>query len=516
MLRHLATTLVLLCLRSSVFVQAQPASSRPAFVTDSLDAYIRRGMADWQIPGLAIAIVKDGKVVVSKGYGVREVGRPEPVDENTLFLIASNTKLFTGTALAKLDEEKKLSLNDRVTNYLPDYQLYDPTATQLVTIRDLLCHRLGTKTFQGDFTFWDTNLSRAEVVRRMRLLKPPGQFRQDYGYCNSAFVTAGEIIPKVTGQSWEQYVADNLVKPLGMTNTYMLTAGAETRPNIARPYTTNFTLDGKPVRLPYDQVDNLAPAGSMVSCVKDLSKWLLMQLDSGRFDGKRVLPWSVLQKTRDANTILGSRKSGVLPRHFQAYGLGTIMSDHNGRQVYAHTGGAFGFVTNTCFVPEEKLAVTILTNQDNQSFFEALRYQILDAYLSVPYADRSRFFLNITRPETQKQQQELKAMTERVAKKNKPTLPLSAYAGTYRNDLYGTITITPKGDGLTISFEHHPNLTAQLDYMDSDTFRLTYSNRSFGIFPTRFTVNNGKVTGVEIKASDFVEYDPYQFSLNQD
>ncbi|RIV20579.1 serine hydrolase [Fibrisoma montanum] len=484
----------------------------PAFITDSLDAYIRRGMADWQIPGLAIAIVKDGKVVVSKGYGTREIGRTEPVDDNTLFLIASNTKLFTGTALAKLEDDKKLSLNDKVTKYFPDYKLYDPAATQLVTVRDLLCHRLGTKTFQGDFTFWDTNLPRAEVIRRMRLLKPPGQFRQDYGYCNSGFVTAGEIIPKVTGQSWEQYVESTIVQPLGMTNTYMLTAGAEGRPNMARPYTTSFTLDGKPVRLPYDNVDNLAPAGSMVSCVKDLSKWLMMQLDSGRFAGNQMLPWRVLQRTRDANTILGSRKSAVYPRHFQAYGLGTIMSDHNGRQVYAHTGGAFGFVTNTCFVPEAKLGITILTNQDNQNFFELLRYMILDAYLGVPYTDRSRFFLNLTRPETEKQVQELKALADRVAKKNKPALPLANYAGTYQNELYGTITIRPDGDGLSIAFEHHPNLTARLDYMDGNEFRMTYSNQAFGVFPTRFTVNGNTVQGVEIKASDFVEYDPYPFT----
>lgn len=504
-MKHVAALLLLLGA-----VTVSPAQSQPSFVTDSLNTYIRRGMADWQIPGLAIAIVKDGKVVVSKGYGVREVGGA-PVDENTLFLIASNSKLFTGTALANLEHEKKLSLNDRVTKYLPDYKLYDPAATQLVTIRDLLCHRLGTKTFQGDFTFWDTNLPRAEVVRRMRLLKPSGQFRQDYGYCNSAFVTAGEIIPKVTGQTWEDYVATTIVQPLGMTNTYMLTAGVENRPNVARPYTNSFTPDGKPVRLPYDRVDNLAPAGSMVSCVKDLSRWLLMQLDSGRIDGKRILPWSVVQTTRDANTLTGSRKSSVLPTHFRAYGLGLFMTDYAGRQTYWHTGGAFGFVTNTCFVPEEKLAITILTNQDNQNFFEALRYQLLDAYLGVPYTDRSRFLLNVTRPEEEKQKRELAAMAERVAKRQKPTLPLSAYAGTYRNELYGTIQIKPDANGLMATFEHHPGLTARLDYMDGHTFRMTYSNQAFGVFATPFTVTNGKVTGVEVKASDFVEYDPYRF-----
>ncbi|MFD2570615.1 serine hydrolase [Spirosoma soli] len=507
----------LLLLLSFTFSIVATAQKQPVFITDSLDAYVKRGMSDWQIPGLAIAIVKDGKVIVSKGYGVREVagsssGKNEPVDENTLFLIASNSKLFTGTALAKLEDEKKLSLNDKVTKYLPDYKLYDPAATQLVTVRDLLCHQLGTKTFQGDFTFWDTNLPRTEVIRRMQLLKPTGQFRQDYGYCNSGFVTAGEIIPKVTGQSWEQYVENNIVRPLGMTNTYMLTAGAESRPNIARPYTNSFSIDGKLVRLPYDNVDNLGPAGSMVSCVKDLSKWLMMQLDSGRFDGKEILPWRVVQRTRDANTILNSRKSTLYPRHFQAYGLGTIMSDHNGRQVYAHTGGAFGFVTNTCFVPEEKLAITILTNQDNQSFFELLRYMILDAYLGVPYTDRSRLALKGAKQDEEKQRQELTAMADQVARKTKPALPLTAYTGTYQHELYGTITIAQDGNSLKVSFQNHPNLSATLDYMDDNTFRLTYSNQAFGIFPAKFAVDGKTATSVVIKASDFVEYDPYTFT----
>jgi CubicO group peptidase (beta-lactamase class C family) len=492
-----------------IFSLGASAQNQPAFVSDSLDAYVKRGMADWQIPGLAIAIVKDGKVIVSKGYGVREVAKNDPVDENTLFFIASNSKLFTGSAMAKLEDEKKLSLNDKVTKYLPDYKLYDPAATQLVTIRDLLCHRLGTKTFQGDFTFWDSNLPRAEIVRRMRLLKPEGQFRQDYGYCNSGFVTAGEILQKVTGQPWEQYVESNIVKPLGMTNTYMLTTGAENRPNIARPYTTSF---GSLTRIPYDNIDNMAPAGSIVSCVKDLSKWLMMQLDSGRFEGKRILPWSVVQKTRDANTLLGSRKSSIFPTHVRAYGLGVLMTDYNGKEVYWHTGGAFGFVTNTCFVPEEKLAITILTNQDNQSFFEALRYQILDAYLGVPYTDRSRFYLAGAKRDDAKQQQELKAMADRVAKKNKAELPLAAYTGTYQNELYGTISIVPDGTGLKVSFQNHPNLTAKLDYMDDNTFRMSYSNQSFGVFPTKFTVSGNTVQRVEIKASDFVEYDPYTFT----
>lgn len=508
-LSHAGTLLAALAVTATYPAQAQTRLTGSAFVRDSLDAYIRRGMTDWHIPGLAIAIVKDGKVVVSKGFGVREAGGKEPVDENTLFLIASNTKLFTGTAIANLDAQKKLSLNDKVTNYLPDFQLYDPAATQLVTVRDLLSHHLGTKTFQGDFTFWDTDLPRAEIIRRMRLLKPPGQFRQDYGYCNSGFLAAGELIPKVSGQSWEQYVEQTIVRPLGMTNTYMHTQGVESRPNVARPYTNNF---GPLQRLPYDNVDNLGPAGSMVSCVKDLSRWLLMQLDSGRLAGKSILPWAVVQRTRAGTTLISTRKSSLLPMHFQAYGLGVFQGDYAGRQVFWHTGGAFGFVTNTCFVPEEKLAITILTNNDNQSFFEALRYQLLDAYLVVPYTNRSAFFLKQARAEQAQQTKELADMQARVLKRNPLPLPIAAYIGTFKNELYGTVSIKAVETGLRMSFEHHPGLTAQLDYMDGQTFRLRYSNQAFGIFPLTFAVADGKATGFDLKASDFVEYDAYSFT----
>ncbi len=496
-----------------LFIAAcMPVISRaqdPRFITDSLDSYIARGMKDWQIPGLAIAIVKDGKVVMMKGYGERNMATHEKVDENTLFMIASNSKLFTGTSLAQLEYNNKLSLNDKVTKYFPDFKLYDKNTTELVTIRDMLSHHLGTKTFQGDFTFWNANLSRGDIMDRMRLLKPNGLFRQDYGYCNSCFLTAGEVIPKVTGKPWEVYVYDSLFVPIGLKNTHALTTGMSQRPNVSRPYTNAYT--GSLQEIPYDQVDNLGPAGSMVSCVKDMARWLLLQLDSGRIDGKRVIPWPVIRKTRDMATAISSRKSANYPTHFSGYGLGVFMNDYNGRQVFSHTGGAFGFVTNTCFVPEEKLGITILTNNDNQSFFELLRYQLLDAYLGVNYTDRSAKQLPGHLQELDKSVKEVNALKARV-KNDKPTLPLSAFTGDYTNELYGSITIRELGDVLSIKFNSHNNLTARLEYMDNGEWMMTYNNIAFGVFATKFKTADNKVISVDIKANDFVEYDAYTFT----
>ncbi|MBI2282770.1 MAG: serine hydrolase [Bacteroidetes bacterium] len=481
----------------------------PRFVSDSLENYIKTGMKDWQIPGLAIAIVKDGQVVYMKGYGESDMATHEKVDENTLFMIASNSKLFTGTSLAQLEYNKKLSLNDKITRYFPDFRLYDNNATEMVTIKDMLSHHLGTKTFQGDFTFWNGNLSRSQIIQRMRTLKPEGQFRQDFGYCNSCFLTAGEIIPKVSGKPWEVYVYDSILMPLGMKNTHMLTTGIAQRPNVSRPYSTSFT--GQLHELPYDQVDNLGPAGSMISNVKDMAKWLLLQLDSGRYEGQRIIPWQVIRRTRDMVTTISSRKNRVYPSHYAGYGLGIFMTDYNGKQVFWHTGGAFGFVTNTCFVPEEKLGITILTNNDNQDFFEALRYQVLDAYLGVAYVNRSLQLLPAHLKETQQAVKELAALKERV-KGNAAALPVSAYTGEYGNEIYGTISIKARGNDLFIKFNSHNNLTATLQYMDKDEWLLEYSNAAFGIFPVKFKTEHGKILSVDIKASDFVEFDSYLFT----
>ncbi len=496
------TFVVIVCLAFFVSLTAQPS-----FIKDSLDSYIKQGMKDWNIPGLAIAIVKDDSVVMMKGYGVRDIETKEAVDENTLFMIASNSKLFTGTAIAQLDYNKKLSLDDKITKYFPWFRVYDSTTTQLVTIKDMLGHHLGTKTFQGDFTFWNSNLSRDSVMYKMRYIKPPLPFRASYGYCNSCFLTAGHIIQKVTGKPWEVYVYDSIVAPLAMINTHTLGAGMINMPGAATPYTTAFT--NTLTKLPYDNVDNFAPAGSIVSCVKDLTHWIKMQLDSGRYDGKQILPWNVIQKTRGVNTLLSTKKNNMAG-HFVAYGLGVFIRDMNGKQVYDHTGGADGFVTNVCFVPEEKLGITILTNNDNQEFFELLRYQILAAYLNMPYKNLSALNLPEFNENQKKISDSTKALRARV-KGIKPSLPLKNYEGIYNNQLFGNIYMIARGNDLQITFDNHPGLKASLQYMDNDKWLMSYNTIAYGIFPLEFTVRDGKVLSTNVKVNDFLEYDPYLF-----
>jgi CubicO group peptidase (beta-lactamase class C family) len=490
------------------FLLFEAHAQQPSFIQDSLDSYINKGMSDWDVPGLSIVIVKDGKVVLMKGYGVRDLNSRKPVDEQTLFMIASNTKLFTATALSLLETRGKLSLNDRITKYYPSYRLYDTLTTPMVTIRDMLTHRIGTKTFQGDFTFWNTKLTREEIMSKMKLLRPSQQFRQDYGYCNSCFLTAGQIIPTVTGQQWERFVQDTIVTPLEMKSTMVLSTNVEQQPNVAVPYTTSYTNELRQV--PYDNWNNLAPAAAIISNVNDLSHWLLMQLDSGRYNGKQVIPWAAVQKTRDVNIITSSRKHPFLPIHFRGYGLGLFAADYNGRQIYWHTGGAGGMVSNVCFVPEERLGIAILTNNDNQNFFELLRYQILDAYLGVPYVNRSLQQLAGFREDMKEQVERINQWKSRVVG-NKPPVPLWAYAGLYVNQLYGKITISQIGNQLKINFGIKPDLTATLDYMDNGEWLMQYSNIVYGVFAIKFDIVNGKVHSITTRQNEYVESDPYTF-----
>lgn len=495
-----------LILLNSVFYNSTSAQS--SFIQDSLDKYIQQGMREWQIPGLSIVIVKDGKIATMKGYGVKDISANDSVDANTLFMIASNTKLFTGTALAQLEYRKKLSLDDKISKYFANFSLYDKTSTEMVTIKDMLTHRIGTKTFQGDFTFFNGNASRNGIMYKMRYLKPSGVFRQDYGYCNSCYLTAGEVLQEVTGMPWEVYIYDSILMPLNMTQSLTLSKGITQIKNAAKPYTTSFT--GNLTQIPYDTWDNLAPAASIVSNVNDLSKWLIMQLNNGKYNNQQIIPSSAIMKTRDVAIAVSSRKSSIYPINFRGYGLGIFAADYNGKQIYWHTGGASGMVSNVCFVPEEKLGIAILTNNDNQNFFEALRYQILDAYLGVPYVNRSKQQLGNFIQSEQKSIAEVNALKQRI-KNNTPTLPLANYVGEYSNELYGKLVITQEENHLKIKFKGHENLTATVKYLDNNEWVIEYSNILFGVFPLQFTIDKKKVISVDIKVNDFIEMDAYKF-----
>jgi CubicO group peptidase (beta-lactamase class C family) len=492
---------------TSLFATAQ-TDTIPSFVKDSLDNYVNKAITNWQIPGVAVCIVKNGKVVLAKGFGVKEKDGIDKVDENTLFMIGSNSKAFTATALAMLDADKKLSLDDKVQKWLPDFKLYDPWVAKEANIRDLLCHRLGFETFQGDFMYFDSDLTTAEVREKMSKLKPLYGFRTKWGYTNSAFMTAGEIIPKATGKTWAQYITENIFTPLGMNNSLALSKDINNAPNKCAAHTV---VLGELKKIPYGNIDNLAPAGSISSSANDMSKWVTALLGGGKYDGKQVIPLSAIQQTRTPHSIMGNGGHMFNKAHFNLYGLGWFLEEYAGRKIVAHTGGVNGFVTSVCLIPEEKLGIIVLTNTDANNFYEALRNEIQDAYLGLPYRNYSKIFLGYQQADEKEKEKQYKIVKDSIAMKPSTALPLAAYAGEYVHDVYGKMNIKIEDTKLIMRFEHHKGRYGTLEALGGNRFFCTYSNPLYGMKKLEFTVANKTVKSLTVKVADFVEFTPYEF-----
>ncbi|HTL10701.1 MAG TPA: serine hydrolase [Chitinophagaceae bacterium] len=511
MLKKLLLPAWLLLATLSLFAQ----DSIPSFVKDSLEIYSNRALKDWRIPGAAVCIVKNGKLVFMKGFGVKEMNGSDKVDENTLFMIGSNTKAFTATALAMLDAENrvdgqpgKFSLDDKVTKWLPGFALDNKAAGEQAIIRDLLCHRLGFQTFQGDFTYWTSNLSRSEVIEKMKHIKAKYPFRTTWGYTNAAFLTAGEIIPKVTGKQWEEYIKEKIFLPLGMTNTLALSKDFASAANRCTAHTIN---NNELIKIPFCAIDNLAPAGSIGSSVNDMSKWILMQLNNGKLGDKQIVPAAALAQTRLPHSILGNGGYLYNRGHFSLYGLGWMLEEYCGRKIISHTGGVNGFVTSVTLIPEEKLGILVFTNTDQNSFYEALKWEIADAYLGNVYRNYSKVYLDYFNNNMATEAKREKALQDTVAMHPATSLPLAKYTGSYFNDVYGDMNVKIENNELRMHFSHHPGMYASLQALGGNRFYVTFSDPIFSkaVFP--FTVKDGKVTGVTVKVADFVEYNPYEF-----
>jgi len=493
-----------------VFLILSSVSAQNNFLADSLDIYVNNALNTWNIPGAAVVVVKDGKIIVAKGFGVKEMNKTDKVDENTLFMVASNTKAFTGTALSLLEYEKKISLDDRVVKWLPDFKMYESEITPLVTIRDLLCHRLGLQTFQGDFVNWSSNLSRKDIIFNFRNLKPVFDFRARYGYCNAGFLAAGEIIPAVTGLNWEDFVSEKILKPLEMSRSSLDGNIMKTDKNTAKGHA--IFLDTLKI-VPYDEVNNLGPAASLCTSAKDIANWLIMNTDSGRFNGNKIVPYSVILKVISPNIALGINQSPVFKgmKHIRNYGLGWQVEDYSGRLMVSHTGGVNGFVTSTCFLPEEKLGIAVFTNTDANYLYEALKYQIIDSYLNLPYRNYSNLFYGMFEPGYKEEIKEYKDIIEIVKQGNKPELPLQDYQGIYENKAYGKIEVMQENGSLKILFSRHPFLIGNLHFTKENNFYCVYSHPGWGAKMINFTVSDKKVISVKIKVNDNIDFMEYEF-----
>jgi CubicO group peptidase (beta-lactamase class C family) len=462
-------------------VCVQPLWAQNAPPAD-LDAYAARVMKAFDVPGLSVAIVKDGKVVMAKGYGVRKLSEPTPVDENTLFGIGSNTKAFTTAALATLVDEGKISWDDPVYERLPGFEMYDPYVSHEMTIRDLLTHRSGMGLGEGDLLFWPhTTFTRAEIIYRLRFMKPASSFRGRFAYDNLLYMTAGQIIPAVTGKSWEDYVREKILRPLGMTTTNLSNADFKPGDDYAWPHSK---VDGKLQPIEFVNLDNAGPAGSINSSVAEMAKWVLLQLNHGKIPGREERIFSERQSREmwSAQTILpiGTGPSPLAARRpkFAAYGLGWGLSDYHGRKMVAHTGGVAGFVSRVMLVPEENLGVVILTNAEQAGAFDSILYPILDSYFALAPTDWIAAHKAADEQEEKEAAEVMKKQETSRAADSKPSLPLEKYTGIYTDPWYGPVTIRMKNGKLVFTLDHTPKAVADLQHWQYDTFKAHWRDRT--------------------------------------
>jgi len=480
-------------------------NSTPSTPPPDLDVYVANSMKTFDVPGMGIAIVKDGKVVVAKGYGVRKLGDPTPVDEFTMFAIGSNTKAFTTAALATLIDEGKLSWDDRVYERLPGFVMYDPYVSHEMTIRDLLTHRSGMGLGEGDLLFWpQTTYTRDDIIHKLRFMKPQSSFRSHYAYDNLLYMTAGQIIPAVTGTSWDDYIRQKIFTPLGMAHSNTSAKLYKAGDDYSFPHSR---VDGKLQVLPLENLDNVGPAGSINSSAADMAKWVQVQLNRGKFvdrDGRLFSEkqsremWSpqTILPTGDPPPALAGLKT-----NFSDYALGWGLREYHGRKLVGHTGGVGGFVSRVMLVPEENLGVVILTNAEEGGAFDSILYHVLDYYLKVPPSDWIANFKKLKDDEERDAAEAMKKSEGGRAANSKPSLPLERYAGTYNDAWYGPITIRSEDGGLTISFDHTPGMVGDLQHWQYDTFKAHWRVRTIEDAFVTFALNpDGSIDSATMQA----------------
>lgn len=450
------------------------------------DAYVDRVRQEFDVPGIAVAIVKDGDVVLERGYGVRESGQPARVDEHTLFAIASNTKAFTSAALAQLVDEGKLNWNDRVTEHLPWFRMSDPVVTHEMTVRDLLTHRSGLGLGAGDLLFWPaTTYTTREVVERLRFVPLATSFRSAYAYDNILYAAAGLTLEQVSGRTWAQVVRERIFLPLGMTEAKTNCTELAPGDNVASGHARFDFKDLRPV--PPLAWDNNSAAGGIYANVHDLSKWLRVQLAGGRLmagaDGKEQRLFSE-KRQREMWAVVTPMpiSEPAVPEiaatkpNFLGYGLGWVLQDYRGRKVVSHTGGWPGQVSRVAMIPELKLGVVVLTNQEVGAAFQAVALRVLDAYLGAPETDWVAAYAAVVKKSAGRADESW--AKHLAAREGAPALPLARYAGTYRDAWYGDVVIAEEQGKLVLRFSRTAQLIGDLELWQRDTFIVRWRDRS--------------------------------------
>lgn len=489
--RHLLAPVVALLLLLPTTARAQPD-------TRSIDSIVEEALKAWKVPGAAVAVVQDDKVIHLKGYGVRELGGDRPVTSETLFTIASLTKAFTCTAIAMLADDGKLAWDDPVRKHLEYFRLSDPLASDQATLRDLVCHRTGLS--RHDLLWQRAPWDLEETVRRAGHVKLTNTFRSTYDYANIPYIAAGLAVANVTHGTWQDTVRERIFVPLGMKAACFDSIATRKSPDYA---TAHILKDGKIVLVPwFDDQHQVRASGSIRASAADMARWLRFQLGDGSFEGKRLLSASKLAETHAPQMAMPVNqpyaREGVT--HLMSYGLGWIRHDYRGQLVITHGGSTDGFRARAALVPQRKLGIVILANLGENPFPEAVRDNLLDLLIGLPRKD----WVAIHRSQAEKTEADQKARQAKLLadrqKGTKPSHDLSAYVGLYDDKAYGTTAIGLADNKLKLMWS---SFEVELEHYHYDTFLTGGDSRISGELAQFILRPNGEVGELRFLGQDF-------------
>jgi len=492
----LVAVVVALCLVASPAAQPAPLAG--------FDDLVARAMKDWRVPGLAMAVAKDGKVVLERGYGVRQLGQPDAVDTHTLFAIGSTTKAMTAALVGMLVDDKLLAWDDPVVKHLPWFQLKDPAVTRELTVRDLLTHRGGLG--NADYLWYGQSNSTEEILKRVRLIEPSYSVRSSFIYQNVMYAAAGAVIEAAGRKPWAEAIRLRIFEPLAMRDSIATATTLKAHSNVAAPHDI---VGGQVRAIENMSVDPVASAGAVWSSVSDMAKWMQCLLDGGRIGGsggKRLIGEGTFAELFKPQTIAPFDMyptTGVVKPHWMTYGLGWFQQDYRGRAVDFHTGSIDGMTAIHGLLRDDRLGVYVLANLDHAELRHALMYTVFDRYIGAPERDWSGELLKLyTGLKQQADETREKEEAKRV-RGTKPSLPLAQYAGTYSDPLRGDVEVTAVDGGLRLHYG--PGFVGSLEHWHYNTFRAKWTAEWRAPALVTFALNAaGRPTDVELMGGRFV------------
>lgn len=495
--RLIPTVLAFACLLGFA-ATAQAQTNAP---WSALDSYIETAMHERKVPGLAVGIVQNGDAVYVKGFGVRDITTGQPVTPDTLFDIGSCTKAFTAASAAILVDQGKMRWDDRVDEYIPFFHLYDALADENVTIRDLLTHRTGMG--GTDLLWYGSSFSPEEIIRRVRYIRPEFGFRARFEYQNVMYATAGYAVGQASGGTWQEFVRQHIFAPLGMSGADFSATDAQKATDHATPHDEK---DGKVVTIPWRNIDDVAPAGSINASVKDMTKWIAMQLHDGMANGQQIVSAKSMREMHTPQIVVpvGGEFDLFFPRALQlSYGMGWFIQDYGGHQILLHPGDIDGFASLVVLIPEVKTGFVIFANLDHTPLRAGLGYHLIDQFLNLPQQDWTAHFAKVA-DQFKAMERKAENAEEAAARSSKrvdthPSHELAAYAGTYRNKAYGDAVVSIEGEQLKMQFH---SFSGGLTHDQYDTFAADLGD--FGTVRAMFSLDeDGDIVKLTMAGIEF-------------